>query len=163
MTIEHLRRTMTRDLAALRAELRAYPRPEHLWELPPGIRNSAGTLALHVSGNLQHFIGAQLGGTGYVRDRPAEFSERNVPLDELEERLDRSIRVVEETLGALREEDLARDYPLELAGARLSTGLFLAHLAAHLAYHLGQVDYHRRLVTGREEAVEGVGSMAALR
>lgn len=143
-----LRRQIARDLAALKRELLAYDREADLWKTPPGIANSAGSLALHAAGNLRHFVGATLGQSGYVRDRDAEFSRRNVPRAELVANVDLAQREVDAALGRLGEKDLLREYPLEVAGTRLTTVAFLLHLSAHLAYHLGQVDYHRRIVTG---------------
>lgn len=161
MTAESIARVLLRDLSALRSELRAYPDASRIWVVPPGITNSAGTLALHLVGNLQHFIGAQLGDTGYVRDRDAEFSDRNVPLEQIEARISRTSEVVRATLAGLGEDDLARRYPIEILGTKLPTGLFLTHLAAHFAYHLGQIDYHRRLVSGVDEPA-GAQSIAGL-
>ena len=147
-TLEALRRILLRDLATLRREVEAYGRESDLWTCPAGITNSAGTLALHLAGNLRHFIGAQLGGTGYVRDRDAEFNDRNVPRAVLISHIEDAARAVDQTLRMLPEARLAEPYPLEVGGTRPETGLFLQHLATHFAYHLGQVDYHRRLVTG---------------
>jgi len=159
--LDFLRRVLTRDLTALRKELSAYAKEEVLWTCPPGIPNSAGTLVLHLTGNLQHFVGAQIGGTGYQRDRAAEFEDRDVPLRELEARIDRTIEAVNETLNEMSEEQLAQPYPIEFKGLRLPTGLFLLHLTTHLAYHLGQLDYHRRAVTGNSRGV-GAQSMPEL-
>ena len=149
MNAAYLHRVMVRDLAAVRKQLQAYERESDLWICPGGIPNSAGTLALHLAGNIQHFIGAQLGNTGFVRDREYEFSARDVPRAELEAGIQRAIDVIDATLPRLSAADLASEYPLELAGTHLATGLFLSHLATHLAYHLGQMDYHRRVVTGQ--------------
>lgn len=161
MTAEFLRRIIVRDLMSLHEEIGAYPDEQSLWDIPPGVTNSAGTLVLHLIGNLRHFIGAALGGSDYVRDRRAEFSSRDVPREELEAGIEATIAVVDDALRRISETDLAREYPLEVAGTRLSTGLFLTHLAVHLAYHLGQVDYHRRVVTGESKSV-GALSVAAL-
>ena len=151
--LDDLRRILLRDLAALRRELEAYDREEDLWECPPGVTNAPGTLALHLAGNLQHFIGAQLGGTGYVRNREAEFGDRDVPRSVLLLHLDEAATVVDRTLRSLPAQRLADPYPLEVGGARLPTGRFLLHLATHLAYHLGQLDYHRRMVTGGSQGI----------
>ncbi len=134
-------------------EVDAYPNDGAPWRMMPGLPNSGGTLVLHCAGNLQHYIGAVLGGTGYVRDRPAEFSRRNVPRSELGAELDRAMSAVEQSLAALPPEVLRRPFPVEVGGRILSTDVFLAHSASHLAYHLGQLDYHRRLVTGSNEPV----------
>jgi uncharacterized damage-inducible protein DinB len=141
-----------RDLAALRREIEAYPDERTVWATALGIANSAGTLALHLAGNLQHFVGAALGGTGYRRDRDAEFARRDVPRSEVLAEIDRARAVVEAVLPALAEAELERTFPVELAGERPSTGYALVHLAAHLAYHLGQVNYHRRLLASTAPA-----------
>lgn len=147
---------LTRDLKALRRELDAYPDERDLWKLPPGIANSAGTLALHLTGNLLHFIGAQLGNTGYVRDRDAEFGRRDVPRAELLRAVDQTISVVSDVLPRLTAVDLERDFPQVFMGVKVQTGDFLLHLIAHFDWHLGQLDYHRRLVTGREAKIGAV-------
>lgn len=148
---------MSRELRTMRRELEAYPDERQIWQALPGLPNTGGTLALHAAGNLQHFVGAVLGETGYVRDRDAEFARRDVRRDELLRELDRAIGVVETVLPGLPAARLADWYPLPVAKRRVRTDEFLVHLAVHLAYHLGQLDYHRRAVTGD---VGGVGAVA---
>jgi uncharacterized damage-inducible protein DinB len=155
MSTRILSALIVRDLRALGRELQAYPTEQAIWEVPPGISNSAGTLAVHLVGNLQHFIGALLGGTGYVRDRDAEFAARGMARDELQRMIDGTIEVIEATLSNVTEAQLAEPFPAEVAGVRVRTDDFLTHLAVHLGYHLGQVDYHRRLVA----AAGTVGAM----
>ena len=138
---------LTRDLTSLRKEIEAYPAEPDLWRRAEGITNSGGTLALHLAGNLQHFIGAVLGKTGYVRNRDAEFAERDVPRAEVLHRIDAALAAVQDTLAGLSDADLGREYPLPVGKVRVETADFVIHLATHLAYHLGQVDYHRRMVT----------------
>ena len=147
---------IARDLRALRRELEAYPDERDLWRLVPGIANSGGTLALHLAGNFEHFVGAVLGATGYVRDRGAEFARRDVPRGELLREVDETLAVVQRTLAQLGDDTLARPFPQAVGGVTVTTGDFLLHLATHLTYHLGQVDYHRRMVTGRTEQVGAV-------
>lgn len=161
MTTDVLKRLLLRDLDALSRELQAYEREEDLWACPPGIENSAGTLALHAAGNLQHFLGAQLAGTGYVRDREREFTGRDIPRTELTQEIECAKDAVRITLDALSVERLDEPFPIEVGGVRPRTGVFLLHLAAHLAYHVGQVDYHRRLVTGAGATV-GAQAVAEL-
>jgi DinB family protein len=146
-----------RELRALERELQAYKTEDEVWLVPPGLPNSGGTLALHAAGNLLHFIGAVLGGTSYVRDRDAEFSRRGVPRSELIEGLRQASEVVTATLTALDPARLEAPYPLPVLNRRLDTGDFMMHLATHLAYHTGQVDFHRRIVTGD---VAGVGAVS---
>jgi hypothetical protein len=137
-----------RELRALERELQAYQSEDQVWRLPPGLPNSGGTLALHAAGNLQHFVGAVLGGSSYVRDRDAEFQRRDVPRQELIGELQGAASVVRDTLQNIDQATLQRTYPLPVANRRVTTGDFLTHLATHLAYHVGQADFHRRVVTG---------------
>lgn len=147
MSMNGWRVVLLRDVQGVRAQLAAYDDEAQVWTLPPGLLNSAGTLALHLAGNLQHFIGTVLGGTGYVRDRDGEFRDRDLPRTELDARLAAAAAVVERTLsaGSLPES-------VTFGKTVAATDVALAHLAAHLAYHLGQMDYHRRVVTGRTDA-----------
>lgn len=139
---------LARDLETLRMEVEAYRAEADLWRTEPGIANSGGTLALHLAGNLQHFIGAVLGGSGYQRNRDAEFQDRNVPRGQVLQRIDRAIVAVKQVLGGLSDVALDAPFPDLVAGMRVNTGDFLVHLVSHTGYHLGQVDYHRRMVTG---------------
>jgi hypothetical protein len=147
---------LARELRALRREIERYPDDEAPWRALPGVANAGGTLALHVAGNLQHYVGARLGGTGYVRDRPAEFARRGVPRAQLVAELDRAIDVVQRVLPALGAAAMDATYPEEVGGHRLTTRDFLVHLLSHLAYHLGQVDYHRRMACGDGATVGAV-------
>jgi uncharacterized damage-inducible protein DinB len=161
MKTDWIRRVMTRDLEALSAQIEAYADERDIWKLVPGIENSAGTLALHIAGNIEHYIGAQFGGTGYVRDRDAEFTRRAVPRSELLENMDLAGAALQVGFDAIDDGALDEEYPLDMGGVTLSTGQTLLHLAAHLAYHLGQVDYHRRSVTGAG-AIAGMQSTGRL-
>ncbi len=147
---------LERDLETLAREVKAYPDEAALWQLPEGITNSTGTLVLHLTGNIQHFLGAKLAATGYVRDRPAEFSARGIPRPALLRRIEAAIGSVRAVAGRVPSETLERDYPEVVGGVRVATGEYLVHLVAHFAYHLGQVDYHRRLVTRDPRGVEAV-------
>jgi uncharacterized damage-inducible protein DinB len=147
---------LERDLQTLRREVESYPDEQSLWQLVPGVTNTAGTLTLHLTGNLQHYVGARLGGTGYIRDRPAEFARRGVSRAELMGEIEAARSAVRTSLAKLTDQQLAADYPEAIAGVRVATGEYLLHLTTHFAYHLGQLDYHRRIVTGSES---GVGAM----
>lgn len=156
MLIPTVRALLLRDLAAVERELEAYGEEARIWATPPGVSNSAGTLALHLAGNLQHFIGARLGNNGYVRNRDAEFASRDVPRSELVAELRRASAAVGAALEHLDPARLGEEHPDSFTGGkRVTVGLLLGHLSAHLAYHLGQIDYHRRLVTG-QGAIPGV-------
>lgn len=152
-----------RELKGFARELELFAEEAAIWGTAPGVTNSAGTLALHVCGNLQHFVGAVLGGTGYVRDRPFEFAARDLPRAHLLAEIERTIAVVERVLPALTQEELLRPYPDLLGGLRPPTGLFLHHLSCHLSHHLGQAGYLRRLLTGdnRSSGTIALESLAA--
>jgi uncharacterized damage-inducible protein DinB len=144
---ECVRTILVRDLRALRREVEAYPDDASVWAVPEGIANSCGTLVLHLVGNLRTYVGQQIGGDHYERDRPREFSARNLPRAELLRDIDATIVAVDAAMPRLLADALTARYPLAIGPVTLVTQDFLLHLAAHLGYHLGQVDYHRRLVT----------------
>lgn len=156
MLNESLRFLLVRELRAVKRELDLYPDDASVWQAIPGVPNTAGTLALHLAGNLQHFIGAILGRSGYARDRDAEFARRDVPRRELQAGLDAAIAAVEQTLGALPGRALDAPYPEPIAKRSVHATTFGLHLLAHLAYHLGQIDTHRRAVTGNAAGVDAV-------
>jgi len=156
-----LRTMMLRDLEGLRREIALYPDDYAPWRMLPGLPNSGGNLALHLAGNLRHFVGAQLGETGYVRKREAEFGSGGLTRAELDAEVQRAIADVDRTLAALDPARLDEPYPLAFGDRRLGTRVFLLHLAGHLTYHLGQIDYHRRAVTG-DAAGAGVISLKDL-
>ncbi len=136
-----------RDLSKLKEEIQLYSNAEDLWKTTEGITNSSGNLCLHICGNLEHFFGAVLGNSGYLRDRDAEFSNIGVARDQLLAAVDAARHSVFSTLAELTEEDLDRPYPIEVFGHAMTNGYFLTHLATHLNYHLGQINYHRRLLS----------------
>ncbi len=136
-----------RDLNKLRDEIEAFPDEDSLWKIEDGITNSAGNLCQHLTGNLQHFFGAVLGETGYVRDRDAEFAAKGTVRADLIADVEAARASVITTLTKLTAEDLAKPYPIDVFGKPLTTGSFLTHLTTHFNYHLGQINYHRRLLT----------------
>lgn len=137
-----------RDLMKLRDEIITYTDEENLWRIDGEISNSGGNLCLHLIGNLNWFIGEQLGDTGYIRNRTKEFSVVDVEQRELIEKIDETRITVLNILSSLDEEDLEEKYPIEVFGEPMTTGFFLLHLSTHLGYHLGQINYHRRLLDG---------------
>ncbi|RFS19081.1 DUF1572 domain-containing protein [Chitinophaga silvatica] len=135
-----------RDLSKLEEEILAYENQADIWKVIPGISNSAGNLALHLCGNLQHFIGAVLGKTGYVRNRELEFSNKDVPTEEISQLIGNTRRVVLTTIAGLGPEELEKEYPEVVFSTTMATGDFLVYLISHLNYHLGQINYHRRIL-----------------
>jgi len=135
-----------RDINRLHTEIANYTSDQALWLVSPTINNSGGNLALHLCGNLNHFIGATLGNTGYVRQRELEFSKKNLTVSQLLAAIQEMKVVVLNTLESLPKTQLAETYPLEPLGYIMTTDYFLIHLSGHLNYHLGQINYHRRLL-----------------
>ena len=149
MSLPQIVRTLlVRELDGFVREVEACPDDQSLWAVAPGVTNSVGTLALHVGGNLQHFVGRVLGGSDYVRNREHEFTHRSSSRADVVAELRRASAAVTDALGRLEPDQLERDYPEQLGGNSVNTAQFLLHLAAHLAFHLGQAGYLRRLVTG---------------
>lgn len=145
-TIAALRDVMLRDLDKLEKEIQLFPAEEALWKTGGQISNSAGNLCLHLCGNLQHYLGKQLGGLLYERNRAYEFSAKNVSRTELLQQIAAARNAVERTMTSLTPPQLLEDYPEEVFGKPMTTVYFLIHLAGHLNYHLGQINYHRRLI-----------------
>lgn len=146
MLTKTLIKVFTRDLNKLKIEISAYKSEENLWLLDKEISNSAGNLSLHIIGNLNHFIGAILGDSEYIRQRDLEFSLKNILRTELLQQIDDVISLVENILVKLSAEDLEKQYPILVFKEPMTTEYFLVHLATHLSYHLGQINYHRRLI-----------------
>ncbi|WP_153798624.1 DUF1572 family protein [Foetidibacter luteolus] len=146
MLIPSLKALFKRDLIKLKAEINLYNSEARLWQIEKSIANSGGNLCLHLIGNLKTYIGKELGGIPYERNRDAEFSLKNIPRAELVEMIDQTIEAVEAGLDNVTEEQLVQEYPLLVLATKTTTGYFLIHLAMHLSYHLGQVNYHRRLL-----------------
>lgn len=156
MTLSTLHLMIRREIGAVRREVEAYPDDDALWTTIPGIPNVGGTLALHLAGNLQHFFGAVLGKSGYVRDRDAEFARRDVSRAEILRELDAATAAVDRTIPKLTDAVLAAPYPELVGKRRVTTSVFLTHLTVHLAYHLGQLDYHRRAATRDARGIDAV-------
>lgn len=147
MFIQTFSTLFDRDLRRLTQQIDAYDDERTLWDVAPGISNSAGNLCLHLIGNLNQYIGATLGHTGYGRNRPAEFSVKHVPKADLLADLAQTRAMLRVTLSSLTDDQLHDPYPHDELGYPMTIHYFLVHLSGHLTYHLGQIDYHRRLLT----------------
>jgi len=140
-------RLFARDISKLRNEISLYPGDASLWQQAAGITNTGGTLSLHLCGNLRHFIGHVLGGTGYVRERDKEFSTRDLTRSELTAQIDLTAAEVQAALSGFPEIRMQEEFPKDIGGAITSTEYALLHLYGHLSYHLGQINYHRRMTS----------------
>lgn len=146
MLINTLKTIFNRDLNKLKAELELYQDENRIWHVEKEISNSAGNLCLHLIGNLNTYIGTVFGKTDYIRNRPLEFSIKDIPKSDLIQKIEATQVVIDEALNSITEEDLKMDYPLLVFENKTSTEFMLIHLTTHLAYHLGQINYHRRLL-----------------
>ena len=146
MLIEILKKLYSRDLTKLKSEIELYQNEKKIWYIEEHIANSAGNLCLHLIGNLNTYIGAQIGKTNYVRNREQEFSLKDISKIELIAKVEATIKVVDSSLDNLKEEELKEEYSLLVFEKKTSTEYLLVHLATHLTYHLGQINYHRRLL-----------------
>jgi len=146
MLQEILRSLFKRDLTKLKEEIGTYRTENAIWAIDDGIANSGGNLCLHLIGNLNTYIGAVIGNTGYIRKRDLEFSLKDIPRQELVQKIEDTIVIIDQVMSNFKTEQLDDEYPLEVLGGKMTTGYFLVHLATHLSYHLGQVNYHRRLL-----------------
>jgi uncharacterized damage-inducible protein DinB len=135
-----------RDLNNVIEELNKYQNELNIWRTESNISNSAGNLVLHIVGNLNTYIGKEIGNTNYIRNRALEFSQKNVPRQELIEKLNETIMVIRNSLKLVTDADLNKDYPILVFSTITSTAYLLVHLTTHLTYHLGQINYHRRLI-----------------
>ncbi|MNE23421.1 hypothetical protein D3C80_1166730 [compost metagenome] len=144
--IQTLKPIFVRDLQKLKTEIESYQHEKNIWLIKDNVSNSAGNLCLHLMGNLNHFIGATLGNSGYVRNRDLEFVMKDVPQAELISKIEDTIKAVEAGLDQVKEDQLKNDYPLVVFGEKTSIEFMLLHLITHLSYHLGQINYHRRLL-----------------
>ncbi|MBD2754815.1 DUF1572 family protein [Spirosoma validum] len=146
MLVQTLKSLFRRDLERLKQEICSYKDETKIWYVEKNIANSAGNLCLHLVGNLNTYIGAEFGKTEYIRHRELEFSLKNIPATELLIKINETITVVEKALDNVTDDQLHQEYPILVFTEKTSTEYFLVHLATHLTYHLGQVNYHRRLL-----------------
>ncbi|MFK8010027.1 MAG: DUF1572 family protein [Saprospiraceae bacterium] len=146
MLIDTLKFLFNRDLNKLKIEINSYKNEKMLWHFEKEIANSAGNLCLHLIGNLNTYIGSEIGKTNYVRQRELEFSLKNIPKSELITKIEETILIIDTALDKLSECELQEEYPILVFDKKTSTEYLLIHLTTHLTYHLGQINYHRRLL-----------------
>ncbi len=146
MIIETLKKLFERDLKKVKTEILAYKHEENLWIISNEIKNSGGNLSLHLIGNLNAFIGNGLADSGYVRDRDFEFAGKGVPRQQLVDDVESTIQIVNQGLDALTDSQLNDNFPILIWDSATKMDFTLIHLHSHLNYHLGQLNYHRRLL-----------------
>ncbi len=137
---------LVRDLTKLKEEINLYKNENDLWKLAGSINNTPGNLCIHLCGSLNHFIGSQIGKTGYVRERDKDFSDKNISRVVLNKTIDELIETIKTSLKFFTDEQMKNEYPLEFAGAKRTYGFILLQMLSHINYHLGQINYHRRIL-----------------
>ena len=146
MLVQELRKVFIKDLEKLKEEIGLYRSEQNIWRIEKQIANSAGNLCLHLVGNLNTYFGAVIGKTAYIRNRDQEFSLKNIPQRELVHVVENTITMLDKVMKSMGDDELKEEYPLLILKEKTSTGYFLFHLSSHLGYHLGQINYHRRLI-----------------
>jgi len=146
MLVQELRKVFIKDLEKLKEEIGLYRSEQSIWKIEKQIANSAGNLCLHLVGNLNTYFGAVIGKTGYIRNREQEFSLKNVPRKELVSMVENTITMLDKVMKSMNDDELKEEYPLLVLKEKTTSGYFLFHLSSHLGYHLGQINYHRRLI-----------------
>ena len=149
--IDTLIKLFTRDLEKLASEISTFKKEDNLWRIEGDIKNTAGNLCLHLTGNLNHFIGAVIGNTGYVRHREAEFTDKDIPRPEMIRSIHKTKLAVSDTLKKMDTQLLTLHYPIDVFGEKMTYVYFLIHLESHLNYHLGQINYLRRILEKDEK------------
>ena len=146
MIIEPLKELFKRDLIRLKEEIKRYDDEATLWKVDGSIKNSGGNLCLHIIGNLKTYIGNGLAQIGYIREREREFSAKFIDRDELYKQIDETIEIVHQGLDELSEQQLQENFPILIWEQETSMVFTIIHLHSHLNYHLGQINYHRRVL-----------------
>jgi hypothetical protein len=146
MQAQTLKSLFIRELGKLKQEIESYKDEKKIWVIDKGISNSGGNLCLHLVGNLNTFIGKELGKTNYIRNRDLEFSQKDVSQAELIRKIEDTIAAVGKALDPLTDAQMAEEYPVLVFAEKTSTGFLLISMISHLSYHLGQINYHRRML-----------------
>ncbi len=144
---ENLALLYERDLNKLKVEIGAYLNEEDLWVVDKNISNSAGNLCLHICGNLQHFVGHHLGKTNYERNREGEFNDKHIPREKMMLEIDKTIELINRVIPSLTDKNLQVKDPAKFNNWDMEVQAFLISIYGHLNYHLGQINYHRRLLS----------------
>lgn len=144
--MEVLVKLFSRDLSKLKHEIELFEHEKNLWKVKGAITNSAGNLCLHLIGNLNHFIGAIIGETNYARDRYAEFNDKNTSRVALCQMIDDTKSVMTSSLLSMDRNKLTDTYPIKVFEEEMTYEFFIIHLVSHLSYHLGQINYLRRIL-----------------
>ena len=135
-----------RDIRRLIEEINLFNDEGNLWKTEGTIKNSSGNLVLHIVGGTNYLIGTMLAKTGYIRNRDQEFIIKDVPRNELVAQLEELMLMINKTLSTFDDERMEAEYPIMFDDMKVPNSYVLIRLAIHLNYHLGQVNYLRRVL-----------------
>jgi len=135
-----------RDIRRLIEEINLFNDEGNLWKTAGTIKNSSGNLVLHIVGGTNYLIGTMLAKTGYIRNRDQEFIIKDVPRNELVAQLEELMLMINKTLSTFDNERMEAEYPIMFDDMKVPNSYVLIRLAIHLNYHLGQVNYLRRVL-----------------
>jgi len=144
--IKSCKELFLKNLKHLNTEISSYKNEADLWKLTGGIANTPGNLCLHLCGNLQHYIGALIGKSGYKRNRDAEFSRKNVSRHDLLMEINIAEEIITSVFDSMKEEDLEKPFPDNTFGENQTNAHAILQCEVHFTYHLGQINYHRRIL-----------------
>ena len=146
MKVEALKELYQRDLNKLKLEIELYENESTIWKVENSIKNSGGNLCLHIIGNLKCYIGNGLANIGYVRERQFEFSSKFISKNDLKKEIEETIEIVAQGLNKITDEQLNENFPMVVWENETGMAYTIIHLHSHLNYHLGQINYHRRIL-----------------
>lgn len=128
-------------------EISQYQNEADLWKLTGDLKNSPANLALHLCGNLKHNIGAVIGKNGFIRERDLEFSTKGISKADIIKEIESTEDIVIPVLDSLTDDDLIDPFPEASHGEDQTIYDALIRLALHMGYHVGQINYHRRIIS----------------
>ena len=146
MTNSEIASLYERDISKLMEEINSFKNEETLWKTCGTIKNSAGNLALHIIGGLNYLIGAILSNTGYIRNRDQEFTNKGISRTVITEQLQQLVIMINKSVAQLTPGQMMSPYPIFFDKENATISYVLTQLLLHLNYHLGQINYLRRVL-----------------
>lgn len=135
-----------KELDKLKDEINAYENDELVWKLTDQVQVTGGNICLYLAGNLQHYIGNMIGDSGYIRNKEAELKAKNVSRERLMEEIENTRQIVVDTLEQVSKAELLKVFPTKDFEESVTTEFYLVHLLNNFCFHLGQINFHRKLV-----------------
>lgn len=146
MKTKELSNLFEKGFEGLKHEIALYRKEEDLWITCCNVNNSAGNLAIHICGSINHFVNHGIGNTPYKRDRNVEFSQKDLSQKQILQTIEKTKANTLKTIKNINPKKLEENFPLESPFGEISSSAAIVILLGHLQYHLGQISYHRRLL-----------------